>query len=212
MPETRVEIVETQGNTPVPEAQKPLVDKVVKEEPKYVRLEDLEKVNQAINNTRDYNNRKLEEINQKLERLIPKPIEKAADDLEELVQKDWKMGVEKVVERVLTRQTEKTNAESQAQFEARIRQESIEKAMTKHPELNDPTSEKAKEFQKVLQENPDYVTNPRGPLLTAYEMENRLNSRGNINSGGEKVKEARSRATSVPAGTSPNNRGAYRSE
>lgn len=211
----KVEIDDTLANKPL-ESQKAEVTppvEVKKEEPKYVRLEDLEKVNQAINNTRDYNNRKLDEINQKLERLIPKPVEPKPDDLDELVQKDWKMGVRKVVESVMTEQTAKTQAESQEQFESRIRQESIKKVMERHKELNDPTSDKAKEFQKVLEENPDFVTNPRGPLLTAYEMENRLNSRATIDSRETKVnqvsKEARSRAAGVTSGTSPSGKSNY---
>lgn len=210
MADTKIEIVETQGNQPAPDSQKPKEEVKKQEEPKYVRLEDLEKVNQAINNTRDYNNRKLDEINQKLEKLIPKPIEKQPDDLDELVQKDWKMGVRKVAEQLLEERLAKTQAETQTQFEARIRQESINKIMERHKELQDPTSEKSLEFKKVLEENPDFVTNPRGPLLTAYEMENRLNARGNINSGGDKVdKQARSRAAGIPAGTSPAGKGGY---
>ena len=207
MPEPiKVEIVETQGS-PTPEPQKPVVKE--KEEPKYVRVEDLEKVNQAINNTRDYHNRRFNEVMEKLERLTPKPVEKTPDDLDELVQKDWKMGVRKVAEQLLEERSAKTQVESQEQLDARIRQENINMLMDKHKELNDPSSEKSLEFKKILAEKPHWTTNPEGPRLTMIEMENRLNARGNINSGGDKMKEARSRATSVPAGTSPGNKTAY---
>lgn len=210
MSDTKIEIIETQGSQPAQEPQKTEVKAAPVQEPKYVRLEDLEKVNQAINNTRDYNNRKLQEINEKLEKLIPKAPEPKPDDLDELVQKDWKLGVREVVKSVLTEHSAKKEAESAEQFEARIRQESISKVMSAHPDLSDPSSEKAKTFQKVLEENPDFVTNPRGPILTMYEMQNRLNQHGNINTGGEKVsKEVRSRATSVPAGTSPSGKSNY---
>lgn len=204
-----VEIKETIGSEPTPEPQKIEATPVKVAEPRYVRLEDLEKVNQAINNTRDYNNRKLEEINSKLERLIPKQVEPKPDDLDELVQKDWKMGVRKVAESLLEERMAKSNAETSEQQEGRIRQESIKRAMDRHKELSDPSSEKAREFQKVLEENPDFVSNPRGPLLTMYEMENRLNSRGNVEVGDTKVKEARSRAASVPHGTSPSGKSNY---
>jgi len=164
-----VEIKETIGSTPTPEPQK-VAEKatpVKAEEPKYVRLEDLEKVNQAINNTRDYNNRKLEEINLKLEKLIPKPVEPKPDDLDELVQRDWKAGVKEVVKGVLSEQTSRVNAETAAQTEERIRKESLDKVVARHKELTDPSSEKYVEFHKVLAENPDFVTNPRGPQREA---------------------------------------------
>jgi len=209
-----VEIKETIGSTVVPEPQKP-AEKAAPakaEEPKYVRLEDLEKVNQAINNTRDYNNRKLEEINLKLEKLIPKAPEKQPDDLDKIVQENWQLGVEKVAERVLERKLAKDQAETQSQMEERIRKESLAKVVARHKELTDPSSDKYVEFHKVLAENPDFVTNPRGPLLTMYEMESRLKDHGNIESGVEKVtqvKEARSRAAQVPAGTSPGAKSNY---
>ena len=208
-----VEIKETIGSTPTPEPQK-VAEKAAPakaEEQKYVRLEDLEKVNQAINNTRDYNNRKLEEINQKLEKLIPKPVEPKPDDLDELVQRDWKAGVKEVVKGVLSEQTSRVNAETAAQTEERIRKDSLDKVVSRHKELTDSTSEKYIEFHKVLAENPDFVTNPRGPLLTMYEMENRLKDRGNIELGEKatQTKEARSKAAQVPSGTSPGNRSNY---
>lgn len=206
----KVEIQETQGSQVV-EPQKKVEEPKKTEEPKYVRLEDLEKVNQAINNTREYNNRQLAEIKAALEQLKPKPVEPKPDDLDELVQKDWKAGVAKVVENVLTQHNQKTQAQTEEQLTAKLLEESKAKVMAKHKELEDPDSEKTKLFLKVLDENPDFKSNPRGPLLAAYEMENRLKEHDSINSRGEKMpsKEARSRGTSVPAGTSAGNKGGY---
>ena len=205
MPEPlKVEIVET--NPASSESKAPVAQVAQKEEPKYVKIEDLEKINQSIKNTREYNDRKLNELGEKLDRLIPKPKEAVPDDLDEIVQKDWKLGVRKVVEGVLNEQTSRVNAETSAQADDRIRKDSLSKVVLRHKELTDSSSEKYAEFQKVLAENPDFVTNPRGPLLTMYEMENRLNARGNIDSreAGDKVnKETRSRAASIPSGTSP---------
>ncbi len=198
-----VTIDETKGAQPAPEAQKPVAEKP-KEEPKYVRLEDLEKVNQAINNTREYNNRQLAEIKDEIKKLVPKPISTGEPDLDELVQKDWRAAVERVTESVLSRQQAKHEAETEAQRTARILEESKEKVFAKHPELSDPNSPKTKEFLKVIEENPDFRTNPRGPVLAAYEMENRLKEHGKLELGEQKVeKVVRSRAASVPAGTSP---------
>ena len=208
----KVEVTETQGSK-VEEPQKVAQATPVKtEEPKYVKIEDLEKINQSIRNTREYNDRKLNEIKEQIERLVPKPVEKAPDDLDELVQKDWKAGVTKVVEGVLTQHNQRTQAQTADQIEARLRQESINKVMERHKELADSDSEKTKVFLKVLEDNPDFKQNPRGPLLAAYEMENRLKSNDTINSverASQVSKETRSRAAGVPAGTSTGNKSAY---
>ncbi len=205
-----LEIIETKGN--VHESQKPVAEKP-KEEPKYVRLEDLEKVNQAINNTREYNNRQLAEINSKIDKAlsaIPKPVSTGEPELDELVQTDWKAAVARVTQDELRKAREAQNAETEAQRTARILEESKEKVFAKHPELSDPNSLKTKEFLRVIEENPDFRTNPRGPVLAAYEMENRLKEHGKLELGEQKViKEVRSRAASIPAGTSPEATKAY---
>ena|SRR3990167_2503315 len=208
MGEMKVEITETPK---VEEPQKPVEVKKT-EEPKYVRVEDLEKINQALNNTREYNNRKLSEINEKLERLIPKAPERKEDDLDKVVQENWQAGVEGVVERVLTKYNQKNQALSEEQQIAKILEESKTKVMSKHPELSDPESPKAKEFLRVLEENPDFRSNPRGPILAAYEMENRLKSHDTIESKDRTMpqeKEARAKGARVPAGTSPGVRRDY---
>lgn len=190
-----VTIDETKGN--VPEPQKPVAEKP-KEEPKYVRLEDLEKVNQAINNTREYNNRQLAEINAKLEKMAPKPISTGEPDLDDMVQTDWKGAVERVAERLLEKRQAKEAAETESQRTSRILEESKAKVFEKHSELADPNSTKTREFLKVIDENPDFKTNPRGPILAMYEMETRLKGDGKLEVGENKV--SRAKATSVPSG------------
>lgn len=214
----QVEMKEGNVNTP-PEPQKPEVKEVAKvvtppttSEPKYVRLEDLEKVNQAINNTREYNNRQLKELNEKLDRLIPKPPVTGDAELDDLVQKDWKAAVAKVTEEVLQRQDQQRRVETESQAISRILDESKQKVMDKHPDLGDPSSAKAKEFMKVLEDHPDYKTNPRGPLLAAYEMENRLNLHATVKVEETKPpvnKEVRAKASSIPSGTSPGTKQGY---
>ena len=205
----KIEVQETLGSK-VEEPQKPQVaPEVKKEEPKYVRLEDLEKVNQAINNTREYNNRQLAEIKAAIEQLKPKEPVRPTDDLDEVVQKDWKLGVEGVVKNVLEKYKEKQEIVTEEQMKLNILEDSKRKVMERHQELGDPNSEKTKTFLKVLEENPDYKVNPRGPMLAAYEMENRLKTHDKIDSGVEKVKEVRSRAASIPSGTAPSQRSAY---
>jgi len=200
-----VEIIETQGAQPAPESpQKPVAEKP-KEEPKYVRLEDLEKVNQAINNTREYNNRQLAEINSKIEKLAPKPVQTGDPDLDELVQKDWKAAVEKITESVLAKERTRQAAEAESERTTRILEESKAKVFERHKELSDPESPKTREFLKVIEENPDFKTNPRGPILAMHEMENRLNLHGKLEVA--ENKQTRSRATGVPAGTPSGSKG-----
>lgn len=196
-----VEIIETQGNQVNPDPQKPEAQKPpVKEEPKYVRLEDLEKISQAINNTRDYNNRQLSELRAEIQKLTPpKPVSTGDKDLDEMVQIDWKAAVEKVTEQVLQRERQRVAAESEAERTTRILEESKSKVMERHQELSDPDSPKTKVFLKVLDENPDFKVNPRGPILAMYEMETRLKSSGTLEL--ETLKKERSRATSIPVGT-----------
>ena len=199
--------------TPPEVAQKPaevVVQTKPSEEPKYVKYEDLEKINQSINNTREYNTRKLDEINKRLEALAPKPIATGDPDLDELVQKDWKAGVRQVARMEYEDQLRKNQEANEAQRTGNILEESKAKVMAKHPELNDPSNPKTIEFLKVLDENPDYKMNPRGPILAAYEMENRIKGHDTIESRETKVdKTTRARATSVPQGTSTGQKAGY---
>lgn len=201
-----VEIIETQGNIPEPQKLEAKVPPVVKEEPKYVRLEDLEKVNQAINNTREYNNRQLNDINAKLEKLMPKPALTGDPDLDKLVQEDWQAAVDLKIEKALEKRQVREQAESESQRVARILEESKARVFEKHQELSDPNSAKTKEFLRVIDENPDFRTNPRGPILAMYEMETRLGVNGKLDVGEQKV--TRSKASSVPSG-SPATKGGY---
>ena len=208
----KIEVQETIGSkVEEPQKKAEVVAAPVKtEEPKYVKLEDLEKINQAINNTREYSNRKIQEVLDRLEKMAPKEPEAKPDDLDELVQKDWKAGVRKVAEQVLSDRQQAVNVETESQRVAKLLEDAKNKVMAKHPELSDPESPKAKEFLKVLDENPDFRTNARGPLLAAYEMENRLKEHGTLESKERPVdKQTRARAASVPAGTSPASKGNY---
>lgn len=210
MGEMKVEITETKNG--VPDAQKPEVkQEVIKEEPRYVTLEDLEKVNQAINNTREYNNRKIQDVLDKLDKIAPKAPEPKPDDLDELVQKDWKAGVKAVVRDVMTEHQRATSAQTEEQRVAQLLEESKRKVMEKHPELSDPDSPKTKAFLKVIDDNPDLKTNPRGPLLAMYEMENLTKTHANVEiERPQRVeKEVRQKAGGVPHGTQAGNKGGY---
>ena len=48
----------------------------------------------------------------------------------------------------------------------------------KHPELNDDNSEKTKIYLAILNENPRYLTDPRGPIHAMRDMEERMRELG----------------------------------
>jgi len=48
------------------------------------------------------------------------------------------------------------------------------KVLLRHPELNDNDSEKAKIFLQVLNNNPDYVNHPKGPIYAMRDMEEHM--------------------------------------
>ena len=211
MPEPmKIEMTDTPEVQVTPEPQKPVAE-TPKVEPKYVKLEDLEKVNQAINNTREWNTRKISSLEQKIDQLLSqgkKPeAEKVQDDLDELVTKNWQLGVEKVAERVVERKLASTQAQTKEQQELVELESSKRKALEVHPELADPDSEKTKVFLKVLEENPRWKSYTDGPIIAMREMENRLKSHGTIEVGEQK--ESRAKATSIPKGVSTNQRGKY---
>ena len=194
-----------------PEPQKPEAKVEPKPEPKYVRLEELEKVNQAINNTREWNTRKISGLEEKIDKLLaatPKPVSTGDPDLDELVQRDWKAGVREVARKEIEDYSKKTQVITIQQQELTELDRNKRTAIEKHPELNDPLSEKSKTFIKVLDENPRWKNYTDGPIIAMREMENRLNLHGSIESG-DKMKDTRARATSIPKGTSTNQRGKY---
>jgi len=87
---------------------------------------------------------------------------------DDLAKTDWKKAVD---------------LRSQIQAEDRIQQstnttefnkvleDSKQKVLIRHPELNDPTSEKSKVFKNIVTANPDYTNQKKGPLSAMYEME-----------------------------------------
>lgn len=50
----------------------------------------------------------------------------------------------------------------------------------KHPELNDDYSEKTRVYLQVLQENPRYLTDPKGPIHAMRDMEEKLSELGYV--------------------------------
>ncbi len=207
------------------EQNEPVKPPAPKEEPKYVRLEDLEKINQQITNTREWNNRKISSLESKFDQWLkaqaaPRPqapaqTQVAPDEWETKLQKDWKGTVEELSEkkaRELYRQMrEEENAINAQNIErqrnAQLLENNKSKVLERHKDLMDETSEKANIYREVLQEKPEYLNNPFGPVLAMRDMEDRLREMGHIDEPIQKVvqkevfRQQRAGASVAPRGT-----------
>jgi len=87
---------------------------------------------------------------------------------DDLAKSDWK----KAVDLRSKLQAEEINREVTHTTEFnRVLEESKQKVLTRHPELNNPNSEKAKVYRNIVVANPEYTNQKKGPLSAMYEME-----------------------------------------
>lgn len=131
-------------------------------------------------------------------------LEPKLDDLDELAQKDWKLAVSKLSEqkfRELQAQENKRISEERHFIEEQnLMEKNSEAVLNRHPELNDPSTEKSQIFQTILNNNPRWRISPDGPLLTMYELENELRKRGyDIDGVGKKIESEQERLARVSA-------------
>lgn len=87
---------------------------------------------------------------------------------DELAKTDWK----KAVDLRSQLKAEEVQAQSTHTTEFnKVLEDSKKKVLVRHPELNDPNSEKAKVYRNIVVANPDYTSQKKGPLTAMYEME-----------------------------------------
>ena len=88
-----VEVSLDENHNPVKESEKP------KEEAKYVRLEDIERISKAVENSRQWSQRKIGSIEEKIEKFLSglqqppqrqPEVSTPKDEWDEMLQKDWK--------------------------------------------------------------------------------------------------------------------------
>lgn len=92
-------------------------------------------------------------------------------DWDELAKRDWK----KAVDLRSQIQAEDRIAASQNTSEFnRVLETSKQEVLRRHPELNDPNSEKSKIYRNIVVANPEYTNQRKGPLSAMYEMEDYL--------------------------------------
>jgi len=98
----------------------------------------------------------------------PDGLPKTDEEWDALAEKDWKKAVDlrsiQNAQNIIHKQTQATRAETTLTT-------SKQKVLAAHPELNDNNSEKAKIFLTILDQNPDYLTLPKGPLYAMRDME-----------------------------------------
>lgn len=200
-----------QNNEPV----KPAEQK--KSEPQYVTIDELRKLEKA-QNASFYQARKIQEQLEALSKnLQPREVVEKRDLTDEdklwedKLNKNWKGTVEEIseikIQAVLERQEkERAVKEEKAKAISLLTQNKM-KVMERHPDLEEPGSEKQQVFQQVLNENPEYLTNPFGPVLAMRDMEERLKEQGKwIDAPTRKIvdkevmRSARAGAGSLPNG------------
>lgn len=117
------------------------------------------------------------------------------DKWDELAKKDWKKAVDL---RSQIQAEERIAASSQTAEFNRVLEESKQEVLRRHPELNDPNSEKAKIFRNIVVANPEYTNQRKGPLNAMYEMEDYMEK--NMGYKREDIVKAERRAREEEAG------------
>lgn len=90
------------------------------------------------------------------------------DKWDDLAKKDWKKAVD--LRSQIQAEDRITKSTQTVEFN-RVLEESKQSVLKRHPELNDPNSEKSKIFKNIVVANPEYTNQKKGPLSAMYEME-----------------------------------------
>ena len=179
---------------------KPVNPVPVSSEPKYVTIDDLEKIRKQLNGL-SYMGRQFNELSKKLDNFtLAQGAQRAGvslndskDPYDELVEKDWKQAV-----RTLAREEAEHLRQQQIQYDYQrqleqqkvsILEQSKQKVMAKYPEINDQDSEIAKKYMKILNQNQDYLRNDRGPVLAMRDMEDELRDEGRLDEVSQRAVE-----------------------
>lgn len=159
--------------------------------------------------------RQLKEISQRLQGAVVPKQEGPKSEWDEKVQKNWKVTVEELADlraeakfkQLMAEQDNQRKINDEQQRVTNLRQENIKKALVRHPELDDNGSEKSQLYREILTQNPDYLTDPRGPTLAMHDMEDELRSQGKLVDEPtrrivekEIVRQTRAAASQAPAG------------
>ena len=190
------------------------------QEPKYVTLEDLQRlqdnVNKAIESSRHYTNRKLEDFYTKTSKPnmpIAKAPNESKDNLDELLEQgNWRTPVETVAEKAVEKALAKQRDEEALKAQEAKRLDTLERSKAsvtaKYPDIEDQKSEVAQRYMKILNEHPEYLSNEFGPVLAMRDMEDNLRQEGRLDEfTKKKVAEEVERRTRTNASSIPKSSG-----
>ena len=205
-PEGGVEVELEEQNLPeVPE--KP------KEEPKE-KSKPPEDEASKLRNRVGYQERVISRMQKQLEDITqPPPVETESvpvDEIDKVAQTDWKAGVRMLINQevntILEEDRRKIGVTAKIEENSSIMERNSQEALSRHPELNDESSEKTQIWFDTLEKNPRWQTLPEGPLLVMNIMETELRKRGydvdgTIKAGveSETTRIARASGTNLPS-------------
>jgi hypothetical protein len=133
------------------------------------------------------------------------------DDLDQIAEKDWKKAVDILAEKRAKVMLEEYEQKKQAESEKKKVEDELGKSkarvMDRYPQLEDENSDEAQTYVQIINENPMLLSNPYGPELAMYKMEERIKTKPKQQGSDDIEKEIqrRSRVDSVyvPPGQRP---------
>lgn len=148
-----------------------------------------------LNNTIAYQTRQLEramkelaEVRQQMAKPqnLPRPEGVQPDEIDEIAQKDWKLGVKRVVEKDIEAKVQELfqkREEAQAELNRRNAAESEldkskKRVIERYPNIEDTSTEESKLYLEVINEDNSLLRNIHGPEIAMYRMEERMKQRG----------------------------------
>jgi len=96
------------------------------------------------------------------------PVPQTEEEWDTLVKKDWKTAVDL---RSIINARNVTQSRSQSEKHTVVLEDAKRKVLVRHPELSDVASEKSRVYMNILEQNPQYLTDPRGPIHAMRDME-----------------------------------------
>jgi hypothetical protein len=184
----------------IEEGQKPL-----SEPPKPQPQKDLD---QSFRNKVYAQDRIIQKMQRELDELRaskqePVHPQREPDDIDKIAQNDWKAGVRIVIQDELKQERQRITQEANEININQIMEKNSQFVLSRHSELNDANSEKSQIFQDILNTNPQWRSNPDGPLLVMYQMEEKLREKGyevepKTKEETEAERLARAKANSLP--------------
>lgn len=184
------------------------------EESKYITADQLSaSLDQAIKKATAPLYYEIRRGRQDLAQPIQSPKQETPDEWDVKLQKDWKATVDERARLQFQEMARQQSIANQVEYERQrnlqLLEENKRKVLERHKELNDETSSKADVYRGVLQEHPEYIMNPFGPVLAMRDMEDKLRDRGELDESTrqvvqkEVIRQTRAGAGVIPKGTPP---------